>query len=155
MEVEFTHIFFNIILSQVLNIVIGNLSRYILQNMSELIKNKLSDYDFINRFITKKKNHQIIRAYYNLDSGKSIIPSIYTKISNYLKKKSIYKNYKFDGNTINGIIDDKLIRLNSDIYLEIKNILHNEKDIESVVEIYTLINNFDINKFYKKLDKIS
>ena len=55
MEVEFTHIFFNIILSQVLNIVIGNLSRYILQNMSELIKNKLSDYDFINRFITKKK----------------------------------------------------------------------------------------------------
>lgn len=155
MEVEFTNIFFNIILSQVLNIVIGNLSRYILQNMSELIKNKLSDYDFINKYITIKKNHQIIRAYYNLESGKSVIPSMYTKISNYLKKKSIYKNYKFDGNIINGLIDDNLIRLNSDIHIEIKNILHNEKDIESVIEIYTLINNFDINKFYRKLDRIS
>ena len=119
--------------------------------MSELIKNKLSDYDFVNRFINAKKNHQIIRAYYNLETGKSIIPIMYIKISNYMKKKLIYKNYKFNGQIINGMIDDKFIKINTEVHIEIRNILHNEKDIESIIEIYTLVNNFDINKFYKKL----
>lgn len=151
MESEFTNIFFNIILSQVLNIVVTNLSKYILGNMSELIKNKISDNDFVNKYVGVKKNHKVIKAYYNLETGKSIIPSIYLKLSNYLRKKSIYSHYKIGERTIHGIIEDKKITVNTDVNIVVNNILHNETDIESVLEIYTLINNFDINKFYKKL----
>lgn len=151
MESEFTNIFFNIILSQVLNIVVTNLSKYILGNMSELIKNKISDNDFVNKYVGVKKNHKVIKAYYNLEKGKSIIPSIYLKLSNYLRKKSIYSHYKIGERTIHGIIEDKKITVNTDVNIVVNNILHNETDIESVLEIYTLINNFDINKFYKKL----
>lgn len=151
MEVEFTHIFYNIILSQVLNIVVTNLSKYILGNMTELIKNKLSDNDFINKYIGVKKNYKVIKAYYNLETGKSIIPSLYLKISNYLRKKSIYSHYKIGERVIHGIIDDKNILINKEVNIVVNNILHNETDIVSVLEIYTLANKFDINKFYNKL----
>ncbi len=148
---EFTSLFFNIILSQTLNIVITALSKYILGNMTELIKDKLSDYDFVNKFIGHKKNYKVIKAYYDINSNQSMIPSFYLKISDYLKKKNIYKDFKFNGKRIRSIIEDKEIIVNSFIYIQVKNTLHNEKDIESVLEIYTLINNFDINKFYSKL----
>ncbi len=152
MEAEFTNIFFNIILSQVLNIVVTNLSKYILGNMTELVKNKLSDNDFVNKYIGVKKNHKIIKAYYNLETGKSIIPSLYLKLSNYLRKKSVYSHYKIGDRIIHGIIEDKKITVNTEVNIVVNNILHNNTDIESILEIYTLVNNFDINKFYNKLN---
>ncbi len=151
MEAEFTHIFFNIILSQVLNIVTTNLSKYIFENMSDLIKNRLSDNDFVNKYIGVKKNHKVIKAYYNLKTGKSIIPSLYLKLSNYLRKKSIYSYYRVGDLVIYGIIEDKKILVNTEVNIVVNNILHNETDIESTLEIYTLVNNYDINKFYNKL----
>ncbi len=151
MEAEFTHIFFNIILSQVLNIVTTNLSKYIFENMSDLIKNRLSDNDFVNKYIGVKKNHKVIKAYYNLKTGKSIIPSLYLKLSNYLRKKSIYSYYRVGDLVIYGIIEDKKILVNTEVNIVVNNILHNEIDIESTLEIYTLVNNYDINKFYNKL----
>lgn len=151
LDSEFTNLFFNIILSQTLNIVITTLSKYILGNMTELVKDKLSDYDFVNKFIGNKKNYKVIKAYYDINTHQSMIPSLYLKIADYLKKKNIYKDFKFNGKQIKSIIEDKEIVVNSVINIRVKNTLHNEKDIESVIEIYTLVNNFDINKFYSKL----
>lgn len=56
-----------------------------------------------------------------------------------------------DDRIIHDIIEDKKILVNTEVNIVVNNILYNETDIESTLEIYTLINNFDINKFYNKL----
>jgi hypothetical protein len=151
---EFTSLFFNIILSQTLNIVIMNLSKMILSNTTILIKDKLSDYDFANKFIGNKKNLKIVKANVDITDGKSIIPDLYLKIVNYLKKKKIYKEYKIENKVIRGIIEDKEIILNSEVRIDITNVLYNKKDLESKIEIYTISNNnYHIDKFYQKLSK--
>ncbi len=154
LDAEFTSLFFNIILSQTLNIVIMNLSKMILSNTTILIKDKLSDYDFANKFIGNKKNLKIVKANVDITDGKSIIPDLYLKIVNYLKKKKIYKEYKIENKVIRGIIEEKEIILNSEVRIDITNILYNKKDLESKIEIYTISNNnYHIDKFYQKLSK--
>ncbi len=152
-ELSMAKIVFNTILSLVLNIVLNNLSKYICTSTSTIIKDRLSYSDLLNQYIKQKKNFKITKAYYNLVDNKSKIPDFYIKIRDYLYKKGINKEYKYSGKKISSIMKDNDIVINLDIHIKITNILVNEKDIESTIEIFTYKNNLDINKFYRKIDK--
>ncbi len=150
---EVVKFLFNTILGLVLNIVLNNLGKYIYNSTSVMISNSLSYNDWLNQYIKQKKNHQIIKAYYNLVDNKSKIPDLYIKIREYLFKKGINKEYKYLGKKISNIMRDNDIIVNDFIHIKITNVVFNEKDIESTIEIFTYKNNLDINKFYKKIDK--
>ena len=154
-EFSMAKIVFNTILSLVLNIVLNNLSKYICTNVSMIVKDRLSYSDLLNQYIKLKKNLNITKAYYNLVDNKSKIPDLYIKIRDYLYKKGINKEYRYSGKKIISIMRDNDILINSDIHIKITNIILNEKDIESTIEIFSYKNNLDINKFYRKIDKIN
>lgn len=153
LDSEFSSIFYKIVLTQVLKLVMEGLSKKILSNTKTMLIENLSNYDMFNSVLEVKKNLKTYISNYNLKGKNSIVPSFYGKLYKYLNDKKIITDIKINNKVIKGFIDDIKIKINENLYIEITNTIYNELDLESKIEIYSLTNDSDLDKFISKIEK--
>ncbi len=151
-NLEYSQYIFQTILGLVLKIVLNNLSTLIFNNTSSFLSDKLSQSDYFNYYIKKKKFEEKFVANFNLETKQNIIPNQYTKIYKYFKKKQIIKDFVYGDKKINMVINDCEVLVCKELFFKVTNTIYNDKDLQSEIEIYTYSNNLDIKKIYKKLD---
>ena len=153
-DIEFTGILYRMLVSQVLNLVMDHLSKSILLNSKKILLENLSNYDIINNVLGIKKNTKIYISNYNLKDTNSIIPNFYRKLYKYLDSKKLISDIKIKNKKVKGFMDDIKIKINENLYIEISNIVNNNLYLESRIEIYSTTNDFDLDKFIKKIENI-